>query len=145
MVEVTLQFRSTADELGPTSFTHDREHAKERQLAAQSGQAPPAPRQVRLNDGRESCDAGAEAERSVAAELLSGEGRGFALLPHDSAVTDWHDTEQVTSVYYAEVQDLVERVRLRHWASLKTILLSDSNWVHHHDYHSVCRRSSYLD
>eukprot|EP01046_Picozoa_sp_COSAG06_P063169 COSAG06_NODE_14553_length_1147_cov_1.661260_2_plen_173_part_00 len=118
VVEVTLQFRSPAKELGPTSFTRDREHAKERQLAAQSGQVTPAPRQVLLNDGRDRNDApGVEAKRSVEAELLSGEGRGFALLPHESAVTDWHDTAQITSVYYTEVQDLVERVRLRHWAS----------------------------
>lgn len=130
MVEVTLQFRSPAKELGPKSFTRDREHAKERQLAAQSGQGTPAPRQVLLNDGREIYGAsGVEAERSVAAELLSGEGRGFALLPHESAVSDWHDTEQITSLYYTEVQDLVERVRSSYWASRGQL----SNWVHHHD------------
>lgn len=113
MVEVTLHFRSPADELGPTSFTRDREHAKQRQLAAQSGQAPnrsvQVPRQVRLRDGREGYDA-TQAERSVVAELLGGKGRGFVLLPHESAVTDWHDADQITSVYYAEVQELVERV-----------------------------------
>ena len=101
MVEVTLHFRSPADELGPTSFTSDREHAKQRQLAAQSGQAPnrsvQVPRQVRLRDGREGYDA-TQAERSVVAELLGGKGRGFVLLPHESAVTDWHDADQIISI-----------------------------------------------
>ena len=113
MVEVTIHFRSPADELGPTSFTRDREHAKQRQVAAQSGQASnrsvQVPRQVRLRDGREGYDA-TQAELSVVAELLSGKGRGFVLLPHESAVTDWHDADQITSVYCAEVQELVERV-----------------------------------
>ena len=46
----------------------------------------------------------------MVAELLGGKGRGFVLLPHESAVTDWHDADQITSVYYEEVQELVERV-----------------------------------
>ena len=52
----------------------------------------------------------AEAERTAAAELLGGGGRGFVLLRQQSAVSDWHDAEQVQAVFYREIEQLIERI-----------------------------------
>ena len=108
MVEVVLNFNDAEESAHATSFTRDAEHARERQAATLAAARPPAQEAVTLLDGRPR--AFAEAERTAAAELLSGGGRGFVLLQHQSAVTDWHDAEQVRGVYYREIQELVQRL-----------------------------------
>ena len=45
--------------------------------------------------------------RSVSEEL-SLEAEGFELRPHDTAVSNFHDDEQVRSVYYPEVEQLLK-------------------------------------
>jgi hypothetical protein len=111
MADVQLNFRARRldDGLGPTSFTRDAAHARERQTVLKSGQAGPEPMPVRLIDGRVGHDH-AEAERTAVAELLGGGGRGFVLLRQHSAVTDWHDEAQVTGTYYPEIVDLIQRI-----------------------------------
>ena len=99
MVDVVLNFTQPDERLGPTSFTRDAAHARERQASAlsssTSSRSAPGPTAVRLIDGRIGHDH-AEAERTAVAELLGGGGRGFVLLRQHSAVTDWHDEAQVT-------------------------------------------------
>ena len=107
MVDVVLNFTQPDESLGPTSFTRDAAHARERQASSRSRSAP-GPTAVRLIDGRIGHDH-AEAERTAVAELLGGGGRGFVLLRQHSAVTDWHDEAQVTGTYYKEIPELIER------------------------------------
>lgn len=113
MVDVVLNFTQPDESLGPTSFTRDAAHARERQASAlsssTSSRSAPGPTAVRLIDGRIGHDH-AEAERTAVAELLGGGGRGFVLLWQHSAVTDWHDEAQVTGTYYKEITELIERL-----------------------------------
>ena len=107
-MEVTLNFRAPSSSSHATSFPRDTAHARERLAASAEGQEV-RPQTVRLIDGRVGHDY-VEAERSAVAELLGGGGRGFVLLRHHSAVTDWHDAKEVRSVYYPEIKALVERL-----------------------------------
>ena len=48
--------------------------------------------------------------RDVRGRALDLDEAGFALLPHASAVADFHDDREVERVYYPEVVELLERV-----------------------------------
>ena len=108
-MEAVLNFRTKDAALHATSFTVDAAHARQRHADLLAGQAEVQPHNITLRNGRLGHDY-SEAERTAVAELLGGGGRGFVLLKHESAVTDWHDSKLVSTVYYKEIQELVERL-----------------------------------